>query len=219
LAGATEYAVMVGGGTGGQNFHQIGPGTALWPLVSGGLGVDPLYEVLKPGGGGTGLASIPVGALVVGNDISTMTAVSPGAAGTVLMSNGTSSDPSFQDISFPNNSSTSGTAGPDTSVSYAGSAITTATGGTLVFGVISVLATGAGDAVQIQLLRNGSPIGPVFNTFANTTTLNAAGSITYLDYTSAGATNTYSIRATNLSLENVEIQAGGASIGAFAFPV
>jgi hypothetical protein len=79
-------------GTSGE--FGIGPtatvsyGTAGQPFISSGVSAAPIYGTLTPVGGGTGLATIPSGNVLLGNGTSSVSVVAPGTAGNVLTSIG-----------------------------------------------------------------------------------------------------------------------------------
>ncbi len=54
-----------------------------------------LIEALPVGSGGTGATTLPVHSVLVGSDTASIASISPGATGTILSSNGPTSDPSF----------------------------------------------------------------------------------------------------------------------------
>lgn len=76
-----------GGGGGGGNVSSV---TATSPLASSG-GNTPdisLTGIVSVAKGGTGLATIPTGNVVIGNGTSSLYGVAPGTAGNVLTSIG-----------------------------------------------------------------------------------------------------------------------------------
>jgi hypothetical protein len=95
--GSTAHGVTIGEGN-GTPFAWTAAGTAGQPLLSGGASADPAYGTLGASGGGTGLTTIPQYSVMTGSGTSAVSTVSPGAAGTVLMSNGASAYPSFQSV-------------------------------------------------------------------------------------------------------------------------
>jgi hypothetical protein len=66
-------------------------GTSGQPLLSGGSGSNPTFGTLGVAGGGTGLTTLTVHDLYVGNGASAPNAVATGSSGQVLTSNGASS--------------------------------------------------------------------------------------------------------------------------------
>lgn len=58
--------------------------------------ITGLTSPLSPNQGGTGLATLPANGVMLGEGTNNVNVALPGASGTVLMSNGTGIDPSFQ---------------------------------------------------------------------------------------------------------------------------
>lgn len=106
----TQYAVLVGAGTAAVT--MVSPSaTAGQALVSQGSGADPIFGnvsltagvtgTLPVGNGGTGATSLTQYNLVVGNGTSAVTFIAPSATvGHVLLSNGSSANPSFGQVSL-----------------------------------------------------------------------------------------------------------------------
>lgn len=111
VTGTTNHAVQIGNSSG--NLTSIATGTSGQALVSGGASADPAFGTLPVAGGGTGATTLT--GVLTGNGTSPITAstitqygslvagasnavasVGPGAAGTVLASNGLSANPSYQ---------------------------------------------------------------------------------------------------------------------------
>lgn len=98
LAGNTSGTITIQpqAAAGTYNFNlPTSAGSAGQPLLSGGGGgAAQTYGTLGVAGGGTGLATLTVHALYVGNGTSAPTALSVGATGSVLAGN-TGADPAF----------------------------------------------------------------------------------------------------------------------------
>lgn len=93
-----------GGGTGATAFTAgfvISPGgtnnlTTQPAIGVGGTTTTQITGEVQVPNGGTGLANVPAGSLLVGNGVLDMAVVSPATAGHVLTSNGAGANPSFQ---------------------------------------------------------------------------------------------------------------------------
>jgi hypothetical protein len=95
LGTLTANAVLLGNGTG--NIAFASPGTAGLPLVSNGATSNPSFQALPASGGGTGVTTFTAHNVLLGEGTSVGFAA-PSTAGQALVSNGATSDPSFQTI-------------------------------------------------------------------------------------------------------------------------
>ena len=86
--GAGRFVVGTSGEWGIGPTATVSYGTAGQPFISSGSSQAPVYGTLTPVGGGTGLATIPSGNVLLGNGTSAVSAVAPGTAGNVLTSTG-----------------------------------------------------------------------------------------------------------------------------------
>lgn len=89
------HSVVLGLGVPGLG--STGPDASIGiPLISQGLGSDPLFGTCLVEGGGTGQEALANHSVLVGADVAGITQVSPNATlGQPLVSNGTNADPSF----------------------------------------------------------------------------------------------------------------------------
>ena len=147
----TTHAVLIGEGT--SPINQVGPGTAGQLLTSNGASLDPSFQPLPTitvAGGGTGLTTLFAHGLLVGAGTSNVVSVSPGTANQVLVSNGASADPTFQNL-------------PTITVPSGGTGTTTLTNhGVLIGqGTSAVNVSSAGTAGQV-LTSNGASADPTF---------------------------------------------------------
>jgi hypothetical protein len=115
-AGASDPAfgnlAVVGGGTGVTTFNGINQvltsgltaagalrgitaSSAAYPFISTGASSAPTFALLSVPGGGTGVTSLTVRGVLIGNDVSAITATSEGTAGQALISSGSAANPSF----------------------------------------------------------------------------------------------------------------------------
>jgi hypothetical protein len=112
----TANAVAIAEGANNFNFVS-GNGESGLPLVSNGA-IDPSYQALNVAtgvtgtlsvaNGGTGATSLSAHGILLGEGTGAITPLSPGTSGYVLVSNGASSDPSYQPISLSSPSSITG---------------------------------------------------------------------------------------------------------------
>jgi hypothetical protein len=86
--GAGRFVVGTSGELGIGPTATVSYGTAGQPFISSGVSAAPTYGTLGPVGGGTGLATIPSGNVILGNGTSAVAVVAPGTAGNVLTSIG-----------------------------------------------------------------------------------------------------------------------------------
>jgi hypothetical protein len=86
--GAGRFVIGTSGEWGIGPTATVSYGTAGQPFISSGASAAPVYGTLTPVGGGTGLATIPSGNVLLGNGTSAVSAVAPGTAGNVLTSTG-----------------------------------------------------------------------------------------------------------------------------------
>ena len=86
--GAGRFVVGTSGEFGIGPTATVSYGTAGQPFISSGASAAPVYGTLTPVGGGTGLATIPSGNVLLGNGTSAVSVVAPGTAGNVLTSIG-----------------------------------------------------------------------------------------------------------------------------------
>jgi hypothetical protein len=86
--GAGRFVVGTSGEFGIGPTATVSYGTAGQPFISSGASAAPVYGTLTPVGGGTGLATIPSGNVILGNGTSAVAVVAPGTAGNVLTSIG-----------------------------------------------------------------------------------------------------------------------------------
>lgn len=99
----TQYAVLLGAGTGAINFAS--PGISGYPLLSAGAAANPAFGqlnltvgvtgTLPPANGGTGRSTLTANNLVIGNGTSAVTLLPPGTSGLPLVSLGAGVDPSY----------------------------------------------------------------------------------------------------------------------------
>ena len=107
-AALTQYAVMIGGGSGAAPYALSSNGTAGNMLISGGSSANPTWGALNLAGGtnyvsgilpvangGTGANTLTAHGVLVGEGTSAVTPVTAATTGTVLTGQGASSDPSF----------------------------------------------------------------------------------------------------------------------------
>lgn len=97
LATIPQYNVLLGSGTGAVS-AAAPSATAGLPLVSNGSAANPSFAVAVPAGGGTGLATLAAHGVMLGEGTANISSATPGVAGYALLSNGSSSDPSFQQL-------------------------------------------------------------------------------------------------------------------------
>jgi hypothetical protein len=95
LTTITQYAVMLGGGTG--NVSTASPtATSGIPLISQGVTANPIFGTVTPAGGGTGQTSLTAHAVIIGEGTNSVNTIGPNAtSGLPLISQGSSSDPAF----------------------------------------------------------------------------------------------------------------------------
>jgi hypothetical protein len=86
--GAGRFVIGTSGEWGIGPTATVSYGTAGQPFISSGASAAPVYGTLTPVGGGTGLATIPTGNVLLGNGTSAVSVVAPGTAGNVLTSTG-----------------------------------------------------------------------------------------------------------------------------------
>jgi hypothetical protein len=86
--GAGRFVIGTSGEWGIGPTATVSYGTAGQPFISSGASAAPVYGTLTPVGGGTGLATIPSGNVILGNGTSAVAVVAPGTAGNVLTSIG-----------------------------------------------------------------------------------------------------------------------------------
>jgi hypothetical protein len=86
--GAGRFVIGTSGEWGIGPTATVSYGTAGQPFISSGASAAPVYGTLTPVGGGTGLATIPSGNVLLGNGTSAVSVVAPGTAGNVLTSIG-----------------------------------------------------------------------------------------------------------------------------------
>ena len=86
--GAGRFVVGTSGELGIGPTATVSYGTAGQPFISSGVSAAPVYGTLGAVGGGTGLATIPSGNVLLGNGTSAVSVVAPGTAGNVLTSTG-----------------------------------------------------------------------------------------------------------------------------------
>jgi hypothetical protein len=86
--GAGRFVIGTSGEWGIGPTATVSYGTAGQPFISSGASAAPVYGTLTPVGGGTGLATIPTGNVLLGNGTSAVSVVAPGTAGNVLTSIG-----------------------------------------------------------------------------------------------------------------------------------
>lgn len=86
--GAGRFVIGTSGEFGIGPTATVSYGTAGQPFISSGVSAAPTYGTLTPVGGGTGLATIPSGNVLLGNGTSAVSVVAPGTAGNVLTSTG-----------------------------------------------------------------------------------------------------------------------------------
>jgi hypothetical protein len=86
--GAGRFVIGTSGEWGIGPTATVSYGTAGQPFISSGASAAPVYGTLTPVGGGTGLATIPSGNVLLGNGTSAVSTVAPGTVGNVLTSTG-----------------------------------------------------------------------------------------------------------------------------------
>jgi hypothetical protein len=86
--GAGRFVIGTSGEWGIGPTATVSYGTVGQPFISSGASAAPVYGTLTPVGGGTGLATIPSGNVLLGNGTSAVSVVAPGTAGNVLTSIG-----------------------------------------------------------------------------------------------------------------------------------
>jgi len=86
--GAGRFVIGTSGEWGIGPTATVSYGTAGQPFISSGASAAPVYGTLTPVGGGTGLATIPSGNVLLGNGTSAVSVVAPGTVGNVLTSTG-----------------------------------------------------------------------------------------------------------------------------------
>jgi hypothetical protein len=99
LATIPQYSVMLGNGTSAVS-TAAPSATAGLPLVSNGASANPSFAVAVPAGGGTGLATLAAHGVMLGEGTANVSSATPGvgSSGYALLSNGPTSDPSFQQL-------------------------------------------------------------------------------------------------------------------------
>jgi hypothetical protein len=151
----TNHAVLLGAGTSPVNFAV--PGTAGYPLLSTGASADPAFGqlsltagvtgTLPVGNGGTGLATVAIHGLLVGNAGSALTVLAPGTTALPLVAQGGSLDPHFAALTVPGG----------------GTGLTTITAhGVLVGNGTSAVATSGPGTNNSPLVANGGSADPTF---------------------------------------------------------
>lgn len=138
----TNHNVVVGAGTTSPGF--IAPSaTSGVPLISQGSSSNPAFGTAVVAGGGTGLATLTAHAVMLGEGTSNVAFAAPSTAGQALVSNGSTSDPSFQAVAYanitgtPSTPVTSLTAGVGISVSSSTGAVTVSATGNSGFSDVS----------------------------------------------------------------------------------
>jgi hypothetical protein len=86
--GAGRFVIGTSGEWGIGPTATVSYGTSGQPFISSGASAAPVYGTLTPVGGGTGLATIPSGNVLLGNGTSAVSVVAPGTVGNVLTSTG-----------------------------------------------------------------------------------------------------------------------------------
>ncbi len=107
LTGLTNHNMLVGAGT--ATITNVAPSaTSGIPLVSNGSSADPSFTTAVVAGGGTGQTTFPDHSILIGAVTAALRSLSPGATGTLLRSNGASSDPGYTTATYPTTAGTSG---------------------------------------------------------------------------------------------------------------
>ena len=148
----TQYDILVGGAT--NTIGNISPGsTSGVPLISQGASANPVFGTALVAGGGTGLATLTSHYVMVGAGTSNVTLVAPSAtAGIPLVSNGSSSDPSY---------TTAVVAGGGTGVTTMTTAYAPVCAGTTATGNLQVASTGLSTSGYV-LTSTGASSLPTF---------------------------------------------------------
>jgi hypothetical protein len=99
VAALTNHGVVIGQGA--VAVHVTSPGTAGQVLTSNGASADPTFQAptsvsVDVPHGGTGVATLPIHGVLIGQGTSPVTVTGTGTAGQVLTSNGAGADPTFQ---------------------------------------------------------------------------------------------------------------------------
>ena len=99
LTSIPQYNVLLGNGTSAVS-TAAPSATAGLPLVSNGSSANPSFAVAVPAGGGTGLATLAAHGVMLGEGTANVSLATPsvGSSGYALLSNGPTSDPSFQQL-------------------------------------------------------------------------------------------------------------------------
>lgn len=100
LSAVTSHNLMIGNGTSALNLLAPSSTSGI-ALVSNGSSSDPHYSTVAVAGGGTGTTSLTAHNLLVGGGTFLSFLSGIGTTGLPLVSNGASSDPSYQNISVP----------------------------------------------------------------------------------------------------------------------
>lgn len=90
------HGLLIGNDT--SPMTVLAAGTLGYPLVSRGPSIDPIYQILNPVGGGTGQTTLTNHAVILGQAAAGVAFAAPGTAQYPLLSNGASSNPSFQQL-------------------------------------------------------------------------------------------------------------------------
>ncbi len=199
--GATSALSWSAAGTSGQAF------------ISGGAAADGAYGTLGVAGGGTGLTTLTIHALYVGNTTSAPTALAVGATGQTLMGS-TAADPGWTGSPSFSGSVTAGTTitatlGDITATN--GNFVSSASGKGLLFN--SPTATGAAASPVVVNGRSGQAIFTTVSIAAaadlTLTITNSAitGATTQVIYSMSGATT-----GSALSIKSVTNSAGSSAI-------
>lgn len=147
LTGLTNHNVLLGAGT--ATITKVAPSaTSGVALVSAGAAADPIFGTVAVAGGGTGLTTLTIHALYVGNGTSAPTALAVGATGQTLMGS-TAADPGW-------------TGSPSFSGSVTAATTVTATLGAITATNGNFVGTASGTGILLtQAQASGAAASPV----------------------------------------------------------
>lgn len=156
LATVPLHDLLIGAGT--SPLTTLAPGTLAYPLVSLGASIDPHYALLTVPGGGTGLATIPVHGLLIGNAVSAITVLAPGTSAYPLLSQGPSADPAYGQLDL-SGAGITGTA----AIGHGGTGGTTLTNHAVLLGQATFpIGFAAPGTAGYPLLSAGAVFDPAF---------------------------------------------------------
>jgi hypothetical protein len=226
LATIAAGSVVIGNGTGAVG--QSPPGTAGLPLVSAGAGQVPVFGLLDVASaltgvigvphGGTGLATIAAGSVMIGNGAGTIGQSPPGTAGLPFVSTGVGQVPVFGFLDVT--TALTGVIG----VPHGGTGLASLSAGSVIIGNgTGVVGQSPPGTAGLPLVSTGAGQVPVFGT------LNATNSLTGVVPVANGGTGNsvltqYAVLLGN-NVSSTSVASPGSagnplvSAGAAAFPL